>query len=71
MQGTTNRSTAQVGTAAETVRWRIAEAAGTARLSLLPAFQDRETGETHLSVDAQGRPASVHLIDGLDRKSVV
>ena len=30
-----------------------------------PAFHDTETGATYLSRDLYGKPASVHLLDGL------
>ncbi|RMG56615.1 MAG: hypothetical protein D6717_06300 [Gammaproteobacteria bacterium] len=33
----------------------------------LPAFRDLQSGETHLCVDAHGRPARMHLLDGLPR----
>lgn len=33
--------------------------------AVLPAFQDLETGETHLSMHADGSVASVHLLEGL------
>ncbi len=33
--------------------------------NFLPAFQDAVTGETHLSMNADGSPAMVHLLDGL------
>lgn len=32
-------------------------------LGFLPAFRDVETYETHLSVNADGSPAAVHLLD--------
>lgn len=31
----------------------------------LPAFRDSVTGETHISVNADGNPAAVHLLDGV------
>lgn len=34
-------------------------------LGFLPAFRDVETHETHLSVDADGAVAAVHLLDGI------
>ena len=37
----------------------------TAFYGLLPAFQDLETGETHLSLDADGSLATTHLPHGL------
>ena len=37
----------------------------------LPAFQDRETGETHLSITAQGAVAPVHLLEGLPRQWII
>ncbi len=33
--------------------------------AVLPAFQDLETGETHLSMHADGSVATVHLLEGL------
>lgn len=37
----------------------------------LPAFADMHTGATHLSCFADGRPAPVHLLDGLPSDWVV
>lgn len=36
-----------------------------------PAFRDTTTGEIHLSVFADGRPAPVHVLDGLPRNWVL
>ena len=33
--------------------------------NFLPAFQDAVTGETHLSMNVDGSPAMIHLLDGL------
>jgi hypothetical protein len=33
--------------------------------AVLPAFQDLETGETHLSMHSDGSLATVHLLEGL------
>lgn len=40
-------------------------------MGLLPAFRDLETGETHLSVHADGSPATVHIVDGLPESWVM
>lgn len=40
-------------------------------MGLLPAFRDLETGETHLSIHADGSPASVHIVDGLPESWVL
>lgn len=40
-------------------------AGGPAVLGFLPAFQHLDTGETHLSVEEDGRLAAIHLLDGL------
>ena len=37
----------------------------------VPAFRDQLTGETHASVFADGRPAAVHLVDGVPDHWVV
>ncbi len=37
----------------------------------VPAFKDKLTGETHASVFEDGRPAMVHLLDGLPEHWVV
>lgn len=37
----------------------------------VPAFKDRLTGETHVSVFEDGRPAMIHLLDGLPEHWVV
>jgi hypothetical protein len=34
----------------------------------LPAFQDQQTGETHLSLTSHGTIAPVHLLEGLPGK---
>ena len=39
--------------------------AGNRSCGFRPAFQDRETGRIYLSAFADGRPAPVHLLDGL------
>ena len=39
--------------------------AGGTSLGFLPAFRDKETHETHLSVDADGNVSAVHLLDGI------
>jgi hypothetical protein len=39
--------------------------AGNRSCGFRPAFQDRETGRVYLSAFADGRPAPVHLLDGL------
>ena len=39
-----------------------------ASCGFLPAFQDQETGETHLSLTSQGTIAPVHLLEGLPSK---
>lgn len=41
-----------------------------AHLGFLPAFQDRETGETHLSLNAKGAISPIHLLDGLPEEWV-
>lgn len=38
---------------------------GCRQLGYRPAFQDTTTGEIHLSAFADGRPAPVHILDGL------
>lgn len=42
----------------------------TATCGFLPAFQDQETGETHLSLTSHGTIAPVHLLEGLPSKWV-
>ncbi len=37
----------------------------------VPAFRDRLTGETHTSMFEDGRPATIHLLDGLPDHWVV
>lgn len=37
----------------------------------VPAFKDQLTGETHASVFEDGRPAMIHLLDGLPEHWVV
>jgi hypothetical protein len=37
----------------------------------IPAFKDRLTGETHASVFEDGRPAMIHLLDGLPEHWIV
>lgn len=37
----------------------------------LPAFKDRLTGETHVSAFEDGRPAMIHLLDGLPEHWIV
>ncbi len=44
---------------------------GCRALGLRPAFQDTATGEVHLSTFADGRPAPVHILDGLPRSWVL
>ena len=39
--------------------------------NFLPAFQDAITGETHLSMNTDGTPAMIHLLDGLPTDWVV
>lgn len=39
--------------------------AGNRQLGFRPAFLDGDTGRIHLSRFADGRPAPVHLLDGL------
>ncbi|MDB5955286.1 hypothetical protein [Ramlibacter sp.] len=39
--------------------------AGNRGCGFRPAFQDRETGRVFLSAFADGRPAPVHVLDGL------
>ena len=39
-------------------------------LGFQPAFLDRETGEVHASRFADGRPAPLHILDGLPRTLV-
>ena len=42
-----------------------AVSAENAALSFRPAFLDRETGQVHASRFADGRPAPLHILDGL------
>jgi hypothetical protein len=37
----------------------------------VPAFLDRETGKVYISRTVDGRPAPVHLLDGLPEEVVV
>ncbi len=37
----------------------------------MPAFRDQLSGETHASVFADGRPAMVHLLDGVPEHWIV
>lgn len=37
----------------------------------LPAFQDTDTGETHLATYADGRVSPVHLLDGLPAQWII
>ena len=37
----------------------------------IPAFQDAETGETHLSLTAEGSPAPIHLLEGLPTRWIL
>ena len=41
------------------------------RRGFLPGFLDRATGSVYLSRHADGRPATVHLLDGLPEELVV
>lgn len=45
--------------------------AGNRRLGFLPAFMDTATGAVYPSRFADGRPAPVHLLDGLPQHVVV
>ena len=45
--------------------------AGAAVIGFLPAFQDRDTEEVHLSVNEDGSLAAVHLLDNLPDHWVV
>lgn len=37
----------------------------------LPAFQDIETGETHLSTAPDGSIATIHLLEGLPKRWII
>lgn len=45
--------------------------AGNRTLGFRPAFLDRETGRVYLSAFADGRPAPVHVLDGLPQTLVL
>lgn len=44
---------------------------GNRALTLTPGFLDRETGSVYLSRTTDGKPASVHLIEGLPEALVI
>ena len=48
-----------------------ARSAGNRRQGFRPAFLDSDTGAVHPSCFADGRPAPVHMIDGLPHELVV
>jgi hypothetical protein len=45
--------------------------AGNRSCGFRPAFLDRETGRIYLAAYADGRPATVHVLDGLPRSLVL
>jgi len=57
----------------EKARWHGSSgcSAGNRGLGFRPAFLDSETGRVYLSAFADGRPAPVHLLDGLPQSLVV
>ena len=57
----------------EKARWHGSTgcSAGNRGLGFRPAFLDSETGRVYLSAFADGRPAPVHLFDGLPQALVV
>lgn len=65
MHGSTDSSLGSARARRDAERRHVESAATEARLSVLPAFRDIETGETHLSINADGTLAPVHVLEGL------
>jgi hypothetical protein len=61
------------GLSLEKARWQGSAgcSAGNRGLGFRPAFLDTETGRVYLSAFADGRPAPVHVLDGLPQTLVV
>ena len=63
----------RIGLVAENIRYfgSAGRSAGNRDLRFRPAFLDTDTGKVHFSRFADGRPAAVHVLDGLPDDVVV
>lgn len=63
----------RIGLVAENIRYfgTAGRSAGNRDLRFRPAFLDTDTGKVHFSRFADGRPAAVHVLDGLPKEVVV
>jgi hypothetical protein len=73
MTATSHPPLSSLALADEKARWNgsSGSSAGNQSLGFRPAFRDLETGRVYLSAFADGRPAPVHMLDGLPQTLVI